>query len=705
MPAAGLWSHQAAALKLIRAGRSTVVSTPTASGKSLIHQIAIAEAACAPLRSGTSLLLYPTKALAQDQLRSFCELGVERIVVATYDGDSSTADKERARDEANVVLTNPEMIHHGLLPNHRRWASFLGRLRYVVVDELHAFRGVFGAHVAHVLRRLTRLANRYGADPTFVLCSATLGDPARHASELCGREVRAITEDGSPRGTRHLVAWDPTAALGAAGSTRSETVEMAASLIDAGARTLVFCRSRHGTEVVAERLRARVDPARASRVRAYRSGYLAEERRAIESDLLAGSLDAVVTTSALELGVDISGVDAVVMSGFPGTVAAMWQQIGRAGRAGAPSVAVLVAGDDQLDRWVMDHPHDTFIRPPERAVTNPANPRVSDAQIACAAHELPLAPGDDRYWGAALDDAVLRGVTAGWLTLRRRGSRHVRAVWSGDGWPASTVGLRSSSRGEHRIVDPDGELVGTIDDGRMSEQAHPGAVYLHQGRAWRVVGTDTSRREVLVVPDPGDTTTQIRAVTEVSLLQTDASRDVGRSRVAVGWVEVTQRITGYQERAVRDHRLVAEVELGLPPTQLVTRAVRYEFDHAVLNAAGIAPEAVHAALHAIEHAAISILPLFAICDRRDVGGISAEHLGDTHTPTIVIYDAFAGGAGIAEMAWEAAERHLAAALGVIERCGCRDGCPSCVQSPRCSGWNDRLDKACAARLLRTVLHR
>jgi DEAD/DEAH box helicase domain-containing protein len=689
----------------VRAGRSVVVATPTASGKSLTYRLPIAEAVSAPIRPATSLLLFPTKALAQDQLRGFVDLDLPRLVAATYDGDCTPEERQWVRDHANVLLTNPEMLHHGLLPNHRRWATFLGRLRYVVVDELHVLRGIFGAHVAHLLRRLSRLADRYGADPTFVFCSATIGEPGRLASELCGREVVEVTDDGSPRGDRHVVLWDREAAGEAVRSTRAEATEVAASLVESGLRTLVFCRSRRATELVADRLRSRLADRDPARVRAYRSGYLAEERREIEEALVAGELDAIVATSALELGVDIDGLDAVVLCGFPGTIASMWQQIGRAGRGADASVAVLVAGDDQLDRWVMDHPAETFRRPPERAVTNAANPLVVDAQLACAAHEAPLAPHDDRFWGAALDDGVLRGVVDDWLAIRQRGPFDRRAVWAGRGWPASGVSLRSSSRGEHRIVDPDDQLIGTMDDARVHEQAHPGAIYLHQGRAWHVDELDEQARLVRVSPDPGDTYTQARTETSIAILGADAGRRVGRATLSLGTVEVTHHVTGFQVRRCSDHHALARHDLDLAPSHLRTRAVWYEVPDEAIRDAGVAPGDVGPALHAIEHAAIGILPIFAICDRWDVGGISTERLAGSGAPTIVIYDGYSGGAGIAELAWEAADRHLAATLSVIERCGCADGCPSCVHSPKCGNWNARLDKAGAARLLRTLLHR
>ncbi len=702
VPTEGLWSHQAAALDALRHGRSVVLATPTASGKSLVARLAVAEAACAPLRPATSLLLFPTKALAQDQLRAFDELGVAEVEAGTYDGDCTPDERRRLRDHANVVLTNPEMLHHGMLPNHRRWATFLGRLRYVVVDEAHALGGVFGSHVAHLLRRLTRVAHRYGADPTFLCSSATIGEPARFASSLCGRDVIAIDLDGSPRGAKHVIAWDPTAGVGSPRSTHAATVEVAASLLDAGMRTLVFCRSRSGTEVVADALRQRL-VAGAARVRSYRGGYLPEERRGIEADLAAGTLDAVVSTSALELGVDISGLDAVVMSGFPGTVASMWQQIGRCGRGSGESLAVIVAGRDQLDRWVVRHPAEVFGRPPEPAVINPANPQVVEAQLACASRELPLAPDDDRYWGDALDDVVRRGVRDGWLSLRRRGPHLVRAVWSGDGVPSARVGLRSSGRGEHRIVEIDGTPIGTVDDDRLYDQTHPDAIYLHQGRAWRVCSIDEERREVLVVPDRGDTTTHPRSQDRVAVVHVDATATFSGGELTLGWVEIAHRVTGYQTREAATRRLLCEARLDLPARESTTRAILCSIDESLLTAAEVAPDRVRPALHAVEHAVTSVLPTFAMCDRRDIEGVSSAALGEGQRGGFVVFDRAAGGSGIVDSVWGATDRLFEAALAVLEDCECNDGCPSCVQSPTCGRGNEGLDKPAATRLIRAIV--
>ncbi|MDH4364995.1 MAG: DEAD/DEAH box helicase, partial [Acidimicrobiia bacterium] len=396
LPPGGLWSHQAAAVDLVRDGHSVVVATGTASGKSLCYQLPIAEAVVTGLRAGTSLLLYPTKALAQDQLRSFGQLAVPGLVAVAYDGDACREERSWARANANVVLTNPEMLHHGILPTHAKWATFLKRLEYVVIDELHVLRGIFGTHVAHVLRRLRRLCHRYGSDPTFVFCSATIGQPERLAADLCHKPVVAVTNDASPCGERHIAIVQPalltsphTANGGrderdrgtARQSPATETVRTVAELVAHGHRVIAFCASRALTERVALGVARALPPELAGAVRPYRSGYLAAERREIEAELAAGALRAVVTTSALELGVDISGLDATVLCGFPGTIASLWQQIGRSGRTGRPSLAVLVAGDDQLDQWFVNHPDDLFARAPEPVVVNVENPNVRDPHL------------------------------------------------------------------------------------------------------------------------------------------------------------------------------------------------------------------------------------------------------------------------------------------------------------------------------------
>jgi DEAD/DEAH box helicase domain-containing protein len=712
----GLWAHQAEALDHVRAGRSVVVATSTSSGKSLVYQAAIAEAAAAPVRPGTAICIYPTKALAQDQLRAFDDLALPGVRAATYDGDAGRDQRADARRNATVLLTNPEMLHCGILPHHAGWMRFLSRLRYVVVDELHLFRGVFGSHVAHVLRRLRRLAAHYGADPVFISTSATIGEPAALATALTGVDTVAVTDDGSPSGERVLAIWNPPvldADSGTRGSTHGEAAGLISDLVRAGRRTIGFCASRRATEVVADRVRRQLPASARSRVAAYRGGFLAEERHEIERALSRGALDAVVATSALELGVDIEGLDACVLDGFPGTVASLWQRVGRAGRRQEASLAVLVCGSDQLDQWVAAHPDALFERPPEPAVINPANPFVVDPHLRCAAFELPLTHDDARYWPGLLDEGVCRLAAAGELVVRPPGvgtaggrgrRRRLRpdspvAVWNGAGWPVDGVGLRSGSPGQVEIVQPDGTRVGTVERGRAAEVVHDGAVYLHAGRHHRVVELDLEAGRAVVVPDDGATSTTAISRTDLRILGEDRSRACGPVHLGLGPIEVTTRVTGYERTDVLTGERLEQVGLDLPPSTLRTRGVWRTIPDDVLAGLGLVPDAWPGVLHAAEHAAIGVLPLFAICDRWDVGGVSTARHADTGAPTIVIYDGYPGGAGIAELGFEVAERHVEATAEVVAACTCLTGCPSCVQSPKCGNGNEPLDKDGALRLL------
>jgi DEAD/DEAH box helicase domain-containing protein len=597
------------------------------------------------------------------------------------------------------------MLHMGILPSHKSWATFLMRLRYVVVDELHTLRGIFGSHVAHVLRRLRRVCEHYGADPTFFFASATIGNPGELASALCGLDVEQIVDDASPRAERVLACWQRPLLdehSGARASANLETAHLVSRFVRAGHQTLAFTRSRRGAELVAQHARRQLsetDPALADRVAAYRAGYLPEERRALEHDLTSGRLLGIAATNALELGIDVGGLDAVVLNGFPGTLASMWQQAGRAGRTGRRSAALLVAGDDQLDQWYAAHPSELTRRAPERAVVNPDNPYVLRAQVACAAHELPLQPDDERWFGTGLDDAV-RDLVQSDLLVPRAG----RMYWAGGYSPARDVGLRSGSSVEYRLVDADEErTIGTVDDARVFAVAHPGAVYLHQGRQYRVDRLDTHEHvAVLEEYDEADEYTQPRTETDITITSEDDFAVLGAAMVHVGSVEVHSQVVAYQRKRISTNRIIEVATLDLPKRSLVTRACWYTIPADVIAAAGVEPVQLIGTVHAAEHGLIGMLPLFTICDRWDVGGVSMAQHPQTGAPTIFIYDGFPGGVGIAELAFDAAARHARATLDLIAACGCDQGCPSCVQSPKCGNWNEYLDKAGAIVLLRLM---
>jgi len=701
LPHDQFFTHQADAINQLRRGESVAIATGTASGKSLCYQVPIAEAAVDTGGRSTALMLFPTKALAQDQLRSFASIGLDEIRASTYDGDTPREHRSFVRTRMNTILTNPEMIHGSILPNHGQWSTFFRNLRFVVVDELHVLRGVFGTHVSHILRRLVRVARHYGSEPTFAFTSATIGEPAALASELCGLDVSAVDDDGSPHGPRTFALLNPPLldeASGARSSTTSETASVVAALVEAGHRTIAFAQSRKGTELIAGDVRRRVNALDPDIVRSYRGGYLAAERREIEDELASGKVSAVIATNALELGIDIGDLDACVLSGFPGTIASMWQQAGRAGRQGQTSLTLLVAGDDQLDQWLMAHPDQVFSRPPEPAVINVTNAFIADPHLACAAYELPLRHSDNQYWPETIDESVGRLVVDDLCVVRNNDDGPV-ALWAGSGRPSRGIGLRSGSANECKIIDEGGTLIGTVDESRAPRLVHQGAVYLHRGETWRVIEFDPERLSATVSRTNDDEYTQPRSTTNISVLAIDRQQTVGPLDLMLGVVEVTTQVTGYQRRDRRSRRVLSHVELELEPQRLVTRAFWYTLGHQLCLDAGVATSALPGALHAAEHAMIAMLPLFTICDRWDVGGVSTAMHPDTERPSIFIYDGYPGGTGIAELGYDVAGRHLLATLDLVRACGCEAGCPSCVVSPKCGNGNDPLDKPGAIALL------
>ncbi|GAA1761738.1 DEAD/DEAH box helicase [Luedemannella helvata] len=702
------WRHQAEAAEIAWRGGHVVVATGTASGKSLAYQMPVL-ARLATETKATAIYLSPTKALAADQLRSVVALADETVRPSGYDGDTPTAERDWIRQYARLVLTNPDMLHRGILPRHDAWATFLRRLRYVVIDECHAYRGVFGSHVAHVLRRLRRICARYGSEPTFILASATAGDPATTAGRLTGLPVAAVTEDGSPRAGVTFALWEPPPLPGldadgvvdAAPVRRSalmETADLLADAVSHGVRTLAFVRSRRGAEVVASVARRGLGhavPELAERVAAYRGGYLRDERRALERALVSGELLGLAATNALELGIDVAGLDAVLLAGYPGTLASLWQQAGRAGRAGREALCVFVARDDPLDTYLVHHPQALFGRPVEATVLDPGNPYVLGPHLCCAAAELPLTPDDLLLFGDQTEGVLDALVAAG--ALRRRPTGW---YWTGTGRP--DVDLRGSGGLEVSIVEAaTGRLLGTVDPAAAHVQVHPGAVHLHQGTSYVVDQLDLDDAVALVHAEEPDWTTHPRDVTNLGVVSVTSYVDAGPVGLFLGEVEVTNQVVGYQRRRLTTREVIDTRPLDLPARELRTVAVWWT----------IAPSAlpddvecdVPGALHAAEHAAIGLLPLVATCDRWDIGGLSTAAHPDTGVPTVFVYDGHQGGAGFAERAYLAASDWLTATRTAIAECLCEKGCPSCVHSPKCGNGNDPLDKAGAVAVLDVVL--
>ncbi|MGH3683622.1 MAG: DEAD/DEAH box helicase [Pseudonocardiaceae bacterium] len=705
------WAHQVAVAELARAGRHVVVATGTASGKSLAYQLPVL-AHLLTDQHATALYLAPTKALGADQIRAVTALGLAGLHPAGYDGDTPRAQRDWVRSHARWVFTNPDMLHHGLLAYHDRWARLLRRLRFVVIDECHAYRGVFGSHVALLLRRLRRVAARYGAHPVFVLASATVAEPAVSASRLTGVDMVAVTEDSSPCGERTVALWEPPLLAELTGengapvrrSAGAEAARLLADLVIEGARTLVFVRSRRGAELTtlgAQRaLVAAAAGGLAPRVAAYRAGYLPEERRALETALDSGELLGVASTNALELGVDIAGLDAVVLAGYPGTRASFWQQAGRAGRAGSGALVVFVARDDPLDTYLVHHSATLLGAPVEATVLDPTNPYVLRPQLACAAAELPLTEacveslGGDVARSVVADlvaEGALRRRPGGWFwaTARRR--------------PHSEVDIRGSSGHPVAVVEADtGRLLGTVDPGSACTAVHPGAVYLHRGDSFVVDELDLELGVALVHPEEPPWHTSARSTTDLCVVSVVHQRRSGGVSVALGEVAVTSQVVGYLRRLPSGQVLDA-VPVELPPSTLRTRAVWFTVAEAALEAAGLPPAAWPGALHAAEHAAIGLLPLVATCDRWDVGGVSTARHPDTAEPTVFVHDGHPGGAGFADRGHAALGPWLTATRDAIAACECPAGCPSCVQSPKCGNGNDPLDKAGAIVVLDIVL--
>jgi len=698
----GLYPHQRAALDAVRSGRNVIVATGTASGKTLVYNLAYAAEALVDPRS-TALYLFPTKALARDQLRAVRGLRLPQLKAAVYDGDTPQPDRPLIRRNANLVMSNPDMLHASILPDHARWADFFLRLSLVVVDEAHVCRGVFGSHVAHVLRRLRRLVAHYGGEPRFVLASATIGNPEELAERLVGLPFEAVTQDASPGGERLFALWNPPVideGSGARRSALSDASMLMARLVEEGVRTIGFARSRRAAELLAEFARRALPGGLRDRVKAYRAGYLPEERRQLERQLANDELLAVASTSALELGIDIGSLEAAVLVGYPGTRASMWQQAGRAGRREGSSIAVLVAQDDPLDQYLATHPADLFDKPAEAAVIDPSNPFILEPHLVCAAREHPLRDAElERFWPGS-EAAVGRLEERGELA-RRRDALHDR----GRGSPHRKLDIRSASGDTFAIVvEETGQLLGTVDESRAFQQVHPGAVYLHQGEQFEVSELDLTTRVALVARTDPDFYTQSRDTTDIAIVEALETDDTaGGVPMRYGTVRVTNQVVGFARRLVATGEILDVVPLTLPPQALETRAVWWEVPSLVIDRAGIGASDLPGAAHAAEHAAIGLLPLVATCDRWDVGGVSTAHHPDTGTCAIFVYDGYPGGAGIAERGFRSAPRWLLATLETVKGCPCTHGCPSCVQSPKCGNGNEPLDKAGAVALLSAML--
>jgi DEAD/DEAH box helicase domain-containing protein len=701
---AQLYLHQAEAWERA-AEHPVVVTTGTASGKSLCFNLPTLDVLCRD-RHARALYLYPTKALAQDQARALNALGLPGIRPAIYDGDTPRGERAAIRRRANLILTNPDMLHVGILPHHSAWGDLLANLAVVVIDEAHVYRGVFGSHVGNVLRRLRRLAAVYGTAPRFLLASATIANPVELAEDLSGLEDFALVErDGSPQAERRIAMWNPPLldeALGVRGSPLHEAAELLVGLVQRGARTICFMKSRKAVELIARQtaaaLREEGEPELAERVAPYRAGYTPAQRRELERRLVDGDLLGVVATDALELGIDIGALDAAISVTFPGTVASLRQQWGRAGRRGR-GLAVYIAGEDALDQFFCRHPDEFLDRPVEAAILDYESEPIHLGHLLCAAHEGPLDDADAEFLGPRWRGYAEQLVASGEL-VERRGAFALRRP---EDYPAARVSLRSSSGDAFAVVDAEsGEVIGTVEAARAYSTAHEGAVYLHLGRAYEVRGLDLEGRAAFVAPFAGDYYTQAKRESSTDIGRLLDRRETLGVPLSFGTVAVTEQVIGYQRKRLSDHEVLDFNPLDLPETTFTTQALWYEVPDEVL--AGTIPlDVLLGSLHAAEHAQIAVLPLLAMCDRWDIGGLSTNFHPQTGRATIFIYDGHPGGVGITRRGFEAFEQLVGDAHRLIAECPCRSGCPSCVQSPKCGNLNEPLSKAGSRELMARML--
>lgn len=713
-----LYVHQAQAINAIRDGQHVIVATSTASGKTLVYNVPVLESIMEDARS-RAFYLFPTKALAQDQLRSLRQLTRQALRnpsdssplgqglrFGTYDGDTPRGSRRRLRQSASIILTNPDMLHIGILPNHSLWSKFLANLKYIVIDEAHVYRGIFGSQVACVLRRLIRLCRFYSSSPQFILCSATIANPAEHAQRLANVPTTVIQEDGSPQAAREFVFWNPPFVDVTRSARRSANVEATALFVEMvrhGIRNITFTKARKVAELIllyAQGILAKDAPELAPLIRSYRAGYRPELRRDIEHALFSGQLLGVTATSALELGVDVGHLDATVLVGYPGTIASTWQQAGRAGRGVREALNVLVGLDNPLDQYFMRHPEALFGRSPENALIAPDNVYILLKHLPCAAYEKPLTDEDEELFGPGFAEAMVQ--------LERRLALEYRNdhwFYQGIGYPAENVSLRSISADKFAILDESQnyQLMEELEETTALRRVYPGAIYLHQGESYLITRLDLDMDIAYASPADVDYYTEPREVNEVNILQTWQRKKMPVSNACFGKLSVTQQVIGYRRLQQFSDTVLSIEPLDMPAQSFTTMGLWFDVPPGAARKVESGGLDLAGGLHAVEHAAIGILPLFAMCDRLDIAGLSTPLHEDTGRAQVFIYDALPGGVGITEKGFDLLLELWKATLTAIKECPCQEGCPSCVQSPKCGNNNEPLDKRAAILILQLLL--
>lgn len=691
-----LYSHQARALELIHKGGDVVLATPTASGKSLVYTLPLVQRAAEKGERG--LLLFPLKALARDQFQSI--LGAVRGTaldssgsIAVYDGDTSSGERGRIRsDPPRILITNPDMLHYGLLPYHHLWADFFRDLGLMVVDEVHTYRGVMGSNMAWVFRRLNRICAYYGSRPQHVFCSATIRNPVGLSSSLTGREVAGVTESGAGRGKRHYVLMNPFKGPSPA------VLSLLENAVLSGLRTIVYTQSRKMTELIAVWAGQR-DREFKRRIRAYRAGLLPRDRREIESQLLSGELTAVVATSALELGIDIGDLDVCILVGYPGSIMATLQRAGRVGRKTRDSAVFLVAHEDALDQYLMRYPNALFSSPPEEAVINPENPDICARHLVCAAADIPLQKNERILDFSGSSDVVAGLKKSGGLLEDIEGEIY----FSREKYPHRDVDLRGSGKSFTLFDRLAGEVIGTVDGYRAFYETHPGAVYLHMGRTYLVDDLDVEKRTVSLRPFKANYFTRVRTEKNTRILQVDKTGRLGSATIGWGSLRVTEKVVGYDKRLTRGQTLIGRVDLDLPEQVFITQGMWIVIPEEIRTR--VEEQKMHfmGGIHAMEHVLIGVTPFFVLTDRNDLGGISIPYHEQLQSAGVFVYDGVSGGVGLTRQAFGRMRDLFTRGLGVIRACSCENGCPACVYSPKCGSGNRPLDKEAGGYILEAIL--